>query len=137
MPPKILQHLHYMKRDLEILYQLYGDCIPVIVKAKTMVPYQALSNWFQYTLKLVRLRISKLSMLLLFTLYGYHYHYFKTRWQANIFESVLSPLPLLKRYVVAVEGLLHSRSFDSLKMIRYCYPSILDLAFLQNLILVL
>ena len=48
MPPKILHHMHYMKRDLEILYQLCGDRIPVIVKTKSMVSYQALGNWFQY-----------------------------------------------------------------------------------------
>lgn len=36
-----------LKRNLEILYQLCGDRIPVIVRTKSMVSYQALSNWFQ------------------------------------------------------------------------------------------
>jgi len=37
-----------MKRDLEILYQFCGDRIPVIIRTKSMVSYQALGNWFQY-----------------------------------------------------------------------------------------
>lgn len=40
--------MHYMKWNLEILYQLSGDRILVIVKTKSMVSYQVLGNWFQY-----------------------------------------------------------------------------------------
>lgn len=39
MSPKILHLIHYVKRNLEILYQLRGDGIPIIVRTKTIVPY--------------------------------------------------------------------------------------------------